>query len=388
MNRSIARRAATPIAVAAVVLVAAALALQAIGGPPDVAETLMPLAFVALGYLLAIRVPGNALAWLFLGVAALFAFSQAADSLLFVARDEWGALSLAKAGALASSWPWMAILGTVATFFLLLFPDGKLPGRRWRWVAWTAGASIVLGSITLFTLTLVDLDQAVADPYGEMATPPAWEVVGIAVAAGLVVSALASIVSLFVRWRRSHGVARQQLKWFAFGGLVQLLGVVVGMDWWGDHPVTVFVAEASILALPVTAALAILRFRLYDIDRILSRTVAYALLTSVVVAVYLGGVTLLSSVTATRAGDSPAAVAIATLLAAAAFGPARRRIQVAVDRRFNRARYDAARTAEAYRSRLREQLDLEAITSDLAATAGATVQPTAVTVWLRPGGAR
>jgi hypothetical protein len=142
---------------------------------------------------------------------------------------------------------------------------------------------------------------------------------------------------------------------------------------------------AGLLWLPIAMGMGILRHRLYDIDRILSRTVAYALLTTVVAGVYLAGVTLLTTATANRAGDAPLAVATATLLAAAAFGPARRRIQAGVDRRFNRARYDAARTAAAYRARLREQLDLEVITADLIATAGTTVQPTAVTVWLRPG---
>lgn len=375
---------AAVLAMLAITLIVVALGMQAIGGPPDVAETLIPLVFVGLGYVVASRVPGNALGWVFLGIATLFAFSQAADSVMFVARDRWGAMSLAKAAAVASSWPWFAMLGTVATFCLLLFPDGRLPSRRWRPVAWAAAAAMVAGCSMLLILTALHLDASVADPYGDLPAPAALDIVAVTIGVLLGAAALASVASLFVRWRRAAGIARQQLKWFALGALVQLLGVVVGMLPWVPGPVAGFISEVTLLAIPGAAALAILRFRLYDIDRILSRTVAWALLTVVLGAVYLAAVTALTAFSSPVTGSSPVAVAAATLVAASAFQPLRRRIQGAVDRRFNRARYDAAQTVDLYRQRLRDELDLETISAGLITTATSTVQPSHAVVWFRP----
>jgi hypothetical protein len=362
------------------VLTVLALVFQATGGQPDVAETLMLPSFAALGLLLALRVPGNALGWLFLGTAALNSFASAAASLLYVARDEWHMIGLAKVAALASSWQWFAFIGVVVTFCLLLFPDGRLPSPRWRWVARVAAGTIAIGCLALFFMTLSDLDLAVADTDADEIGPVWLNVVLAGAWFALLASAVASLASLIVRWRRAAGPARQQLKWFLLGGLFQLVGIAAGFF---THPVATFVAEISILALPGAAVLAILRYRLYDIDRILSRTLAYTLLTALLLGLYLGGVTVLTAVTAPVTGESPLAVAVATLLAAAAFGPARRRIQSAVDHRFNRAGYDAALTADAYRARLRDQLDLETIGEDLMITARSTVQPSTALLWLR-----
>lgn len=353
---------------------AAALVMQASGAKPDVAETLLVSSFALLGLIVALRVPENRLGWFFLGLAVLNSFASAGSSLMLMARDVWDMPNLAKAAALASSWEWFAFLGSIVTFALLLFPDGRLPSPKWRWVARVAGAAIVLGCLSLIAMTLSDLDLAIADPEAET-VGPAWLNVLVAVSwLALLASALASFASLVVRWRRAHGIPRQQLKWFSLGGFVQILGIACGFT---DSTFLNALGEASILSLPVAATLAILRYRLYDIDRIISRTLAWTLLTVVLGGIYLAGVTLLTSVTAGIAGDSPMGVAAATLATAAAFGPARRRIQSSVDRRFNRARYDAARTAEAYRGRLREQLDLHQIHLDLVDTVAATMQPRA-----------
>lgn len=366
-----------------VVLTIAALIMQLIGGLPDYGETLLPLAFAALGYIVTTRVPSNRIGWLFLAVGLLMSTGQGGDSLFYLARDRFDAIGVAKVVTVATGWMWFPTLSIMATFCLLLFPDGHLPSPRWRVVGWLAGLGIGLGTVTMFAFSLVELDELVANPNGETGGPPAVEAI-LAVAMGVTALAvLACIVSLIFRWRSSSGVPRQQLKWIALGGLVQLLGIAANFV---DSPVGLFVSEVTTLAVPAAAAIAITRYRLFDIDRILSRTVAYTLLTALLLAVYLVAVTVLTAVTSPLTRESPVAAAVATLLAAAAFGPARRRIQSAVDRRFNRAGYDAVRTAEEYRARLRDQLDLTSIGDDLVTTAQAAVQPRHVMLWLRDSG--
>lgn len=375
------RTRAITMACATVVLTIAALVMQLVGGPPDFGETLLPLAFAGLGYVVATRAPGNRIGWLFLGVALLMSAGQGGDSLFYLARDRFDAIPLAKVVTLATGWMWFPTLSIMATFCLLLFPDGHLPSPRWRVVGWLAGLGIGLGTVTMFGFSVAELDALVADPNSETAGPPVFEVIIGVIMGAVFIAFVGCIASLFVRWRNSSGVPRQQLKWFALGGAVQLLGIGANFV---DRPVGLLVSEVTVLALPVAAAIAITRYRLFDIDRILSRTVAYTILTALLLTVYLAAVTVLTALTSPLAGKSPLAVAAATLLAAAAFGPARRSIQTAVDQRFNRARYDAARTAEAYRSRLRDQLDLDEIRTDLVTTARSAVQPATALLWLRP----
>ena len=364
---------------AIVVLTMIALLMQALGGLPDVAETMLSLAFAALGAVVASRAPGNRIGWLFLLVGLLMSAGQAGDSVFYAARDRFDAIGLAQVMTLATGWMWFPSLGVLATFCLLLFPDGHLPSRRWRPAAWIAAAGIVGGALTMFVFAFFELDTLVRDPNGDIAGPPVVEALMAVFGGLLLIGVLASIASLFTRWRRSQGVTRQQLKWFAFGGVVQLLGIAANFL---DSGFGTFVSEVSTLALPTAAAVAITRYRLYDIDRLISRTLGWALISLVLGVVYVACVTAITAVTAPVAGKSPIAVAAATLAAAAAFGPTRRRIQTVVDHRFNRARYDAVRTAEAYRGRLRDQLELRSIAEDLVATVHATVAPTSAMIWL------
>ena len=377
---------ARAIALAAItgVFTVTALVFQAMSGAHDVAETLLVSSFALVGLVIALRVPGNTLGWFYLGLAVLNSFASMTGSLLFVARDVWDLPGLAKASALASSWEWFAFVGGIPTFALLLFPDGHLPSPRWRWVGRLSALSIAAGCLLLLAMTASDLDLAVTDVEADV-IGPAWMNTALMILFPVVLAcALASFASLVVRWRQSRGVVRQQLKWFLFGGLVQLLGIAAGFF---ESAFVNGLGEAAILALPAAATLGILKYRLYDIDRLISRTLAYALLTALLLGLYLLAVTVLTTLTAPVTRDSPVAVAAATLLAAAAFGPARRRIQRAVDHRFNRSRYDAVRTAEAYRARLRDQLDLGSIGDDLVGTAGAALQPRQVLLWLRDSGA-
>jgi hypothetical protein len=328
-----------------------------------------------------LRASGNTLGWVFLTIGLLFSLGQAGDSLFFLARDRFGNMTVAKIATIATGWMWFPTLGMLCTFPLLLFPTGRLHSRRWRPVAWAAGAALLTGALMLAVITITQLDLTIADPNADIDAPPVLGAVFAGAAGLLVLCAILSVASLFPRWRAADGTARQQLKWFGLGGIVLLAGVVAGFF---DGPVAAAASEVSTLAPLVAATVAITRYRLYDIDRLLSRTVSYVVLTAVLVGLYLSVITLLTAMTSTVTGQSPLAVAAATLLAAGAFQPLRRRIQGAVDRRFNRARYDAVRTADAYRARLRDELDLASIGDDLVSTVRATVAPSLVAVWLLP----
>ncbi len=201
----------------------------------------------------------------------------------------------------------------------------------------------------------------------------------------LFVLAILSIVSLVLRFRRSTGIERRQMKLFVFAGVLVVAFPLIGETALEKVlPATDVLFAVAVAMPPVAIGVAVLRYRLYDIDRLISRSVTYGLLTAVLLGVYVGAVTALTAVTATAAGNSPIAVAAATLLAAAAFQPARRRIQAIVDRRFNRAAYDAARTMDDFRTQLRDEVDLVAIHDRVAGVLDSTVQPTHRTLWLRP----
>jgi hypothetical protein len=197
---------------------------------------------------------------------------------------------------------------------------------------------------------------------------------------------LAAVVSLAVRFRRAAGVERQQLKWFAYGVGLLLLMALTGLITDAAGPVAgALVFPIVVSGVPVAIGVAVLRYRLYDIDRLINRTLVYGLLTAVLGLAYAGAVLVLGELFGGVAGNPPSwAVAGATLAAAALFQPARRRIQQVVDRHFNRRKYDAAKTVEAFSARLRDEIDLDALSTELLAVADQTMQPTMVTVWLRP----
>jgi hypothetical protein len=334
--------------------------------------------FATVGALIAAR-RANTVGWLLLGlgfIAALHAFSMA-----YAERDDLIDPASLPAGSLIgplSGWLWPLNYFLLA-LVLLLFPDGRLPSPRWRpaarfiLVAW--GASIVLNAL---------------GP-GNPLRPPAGQLLALVVngaaLAGLVISAAAP----FLRFRRAGYQQRQQLKWVAFIVAMSVLSVLVSLglaQLLPDVLVTVLLGLLGTLGVvagfPVAVAVAILRHRLYDIDRVINRTLVYGLLTVLLGAVYVVGVfgfgQLLNPVT----GESALAVAASTLAVAALFQPARRRIQAVVDRRFNRRKYDAARTVEAFSTRLRDEVDLDALSAELLAVAHQTMQPTTATLWLRP----
>jgi hypothetical protein len=288
------------------------------------------------------------------------------------------------------NWAWAPALGLFMTFALLLFPDGRLPSHRWRPVAWLSAASIVLicvpGGAWSWPQRGVGLVES--NQEGLEHAPRLVPLLGQAGILLMLLCGLASAVALLVRFRRSRGVERQQLKWFAFAGVVTVAGIVLiilPISYGLISPVSVLVALPVLVSMPVAAGVAIVRHRLYDIDRIINRTLVYGLLTTLLAAVYAGLVLILGQVFGGVGRDPPSwAVAGATLAVAALFQPARRRIQAVVDRRFNRRKYNASKTVEAFSVRLRDEVDLDALAAELLAVADQTMQPTTVSLWLRP----
>jgi hypothetical protein len=274
------------------------------------------------------------------------------------------------------------------TALLLLFPDGRprrlAGGGCCGWPAWGAGCSVV-GVLALWPRRGIGLLQVSGGPEPGGVLGILYEV-GFWVA---VVAVLAAIASLVVRFRRARGVERQQLKWVVYAVVVVVrcfILLMVAPDPIGLSELAADVVFALLIAvIPVAMGVAILKYRLYDIDRLINRTLVYGLLTALLGGLYAGAVLILGQAFGGVGGNPPSwVVAGATLAVAALFQPARRRIQAMVDRRFNRRKYNAAKTIEAYSVRLREQVDLDTLSSELLAVVDQTVQPTRVVLWLRP----
>jgi hypothetical protein len=358
----------------------AALVPGSIVGP-----ILAVLGAATVGAVLASRRPRHPVGWLLLGFAMSLTASGVISSYVtygLMARP--GALPAAATVARyypATGSAALALLSLV----LLLTPTGSLPSARWRWWAWITAATP--GALVLVVLVVPGrLDPQLlltSSPFSDRAL---GGVLLVATRVALVVTALAVAVaagSLVVRFRRAQGVERQQLRWVALAAAVMVLaGPVVLVPVVLESPSLVdWVSAVWVVVLPVAVGAAVLRYRLYDLDRIISRTLAYGLLTLLLGGGYAGVVLGLGQL---LGRDSPLVVATATLAVAAAFQPARRRIQAVVDRRFDRRRYDAARTIQAFSARLRQQVDLDTLTGELLAVVEDTMQPTQVSLWLRP----
>jgi hypothetical protein len=343
-------------------------------------------AFMIVGALVVAHRPGNAIGWLF-SASALLAFTgQLADQYgLYGYVTRPGSLPGATLAAWYGSWPWWLVLALTLVFTPLLFPTGRLLSARWRPVAWLAGGTTaVLTALTALQPNLdIDTGQVIANPIGVAA---AGNLVKspVAPALSILLTGLAAVAfgSLVLRFRRARGEERQQLKWFTYAATLVPLALA------GDilpAPVGDLIYAIPIVFLPVAAGIAILRYRLYDIDRLINRTLVYGLLTAVLAAVYAGVVLVLVQVSGGIGTNPPSwAVAAATLAAAALFQPARRRIQAAVDRRFNRHKYNTTKTIEAFSTRLREQIDLNSLSTEMLAVVDQTMEPTQASLWLRP----
>ena len=348
--------------------------------------------FGVVGVVVAWRKPRNPLGWCLLGLTVAGALSDD-GSLYAIAgyRIRHGTLPLAWVAMLAQ--PAWAILVVLIGLSVLIFPDGTLPSPRLRWVLWLYLAIGLAWMVSAYVITVnAILRHAIrVDSGGNLLaldngpnSPPWWNVLQDVLLVAVAVSTLVSLAGQLVSYRRSSGERRQQLKWLLGGFAVGLAGLVLAAALshaTGFWSVVGHVAIFALFAVPVSMGMAILKYRLYDIDRVLSRTLAYAIVTGLLIGVYAGLVLLAQQV---LRFSSPVAVAASTLAAAALFNPVRRRVQHAVDRRFNRARYDADQTIAAFAARLQDAVDLDTVRADLAGVVQSALEPAHLTVWTAP----
>jgi len=359
------------------------------GEPVSVVVTLATvLTFSVVGAIIASRQPRNAIGWIFCSIGLVVGLNSLTGGYTEYRLAGGSAPgSLAETAAWFSSWSWTLWVYVPTSFLLLLFPDGRLPSTRWRPVAWCAALGVIgfVAGSALWAGPLEDFPQIV-NPYG--VDSPVLEAVGVTGAILAAASMVASAVSLIVRTRQAGRAQRQQIKWLAYGGAV-VVGAVFASGvisiWIGE--VGYALIGVGLLVLPIFTGFAIARYRLYDIDIVINRTLVYGALTAALVAVYFGGVATLQTLFRALTGQEQQpqlAIVVSTLAIAALFNPLRRRVQAFVDKRFYRRKYDAAKTLEAFNSRLRNETDLDALSNDLVGVASATMQPAQVSLWLRP----
>ena len=344
-----------------------------------------------MGALIASRHPRNPVGWICLTVGLFWTLIFLEDSIsgvgpYFVTMD---ALTQAD---------WVPPIGLVGIYLILLFPDGKLPSRRWRPLAWFSGVVMVLASLGItFAPGPLEGHPGVRNPFGLEGAP--WlTTAGIVILPLLPLCILASALSLVLRYRSSGGEEREQIKWITFAasvvGLLYLITMVSSLFFplgWGAAGTPLWLgllqqaALVSFTAVPIAVGFAVLRYRLYDVDILINRTLVYGSLTVTLVALYFGGIVVLQRMFVLLTGQqSTLAVVVSTLLIAALFTPLRRRIQAFIDRRFYRRKYDARKTLEAFSIKLRDETDLEALNNDLVSVVRETMQPAHVSLWLRP----
>jgi hypothetical protein len=354
-------------------------------GTSGVAYALAVVSAATVGALLASRRPAHPVGWLLIGLGlSLAATSVANGYAAYALQARPGALPAADyvavyTTALGGALPVVACLG----FVLLLTPTGSPPSPRWRWWARIAAAAPVLALGSSVLLPFEQPSYAAANPFAVPALAGPLRVAADVTAAFTLLTVPVAAWSLVVRFRRARGVERQQLRWLALaaGVTVALVLVMVPLVAAGQRALLPWLSGACVASLPLATGAAIQRYRLYDLDRIISRTLAYGLLTALLGGGYAAVVLVLGLL---LPQDSGLVVAAATLTVAAAFQPARRRVQDAVDRRFDRRRYDAAQILEGFSARLRQEVDLDTLTAELLAVVDHTIQPTSVSLWLRP----
>jgi hypothetical protein len=359
--------------------------------------------FALVGALLVIRRPANAVGWIMASTGLMVpVFNAGSAYATYVMATRGRPDALAVFGAWAGNWYWFVMLSLALIYLPMLFPDGRLISRRWLPFAAIGGIGAsgvaLLGALADKLVVSHDPTFKIDNPIGieGLASPgnlPVFVVFEVLFAVG-VGGAAASVI---VRLRRSRGVERRQLEWFAyvtalfFGGAT-LTGVVSdlsGVEWLGS---TSFVLSIVGLAcLPIAVGIAVLKYRLYDIDIIINSTLVYGSLTLMLLLVYLGGITTTQALFRTLTGQQQQpqlAVVVSTLAIAVLFNPLRRRIQSFIDRRFFRSKYDARKTLEAFSARLRKETDLEALDAELVSVVRETIQPEHVSLWLLPGASR
>jgi len=379
--------AATALAVVAALLAAAVLPLTVLahqGLLANVTQLLVVVPILAVGFIVARRQPGNPIGWLLLAVpAGVLVSLDAAPYAVLVYRLGYH-LPLGPAAVLLEAAYLPALLLGLPPVFLL-FPDGVLPSPRWRWVLWSylvLAACLVAAAFAAAASVMISHGIRIDAGGGLTAVDHPTAQTAWLSRAGLLIFPLLAFWLVFAgrlaaSWRHADGDRRQQLKWLMSGVAVAVAGTVVSNLVPALDPAATAVGVGAVL--PVCIGVAILRYRLYDIDRIISRTLAYAIVTGLLVGVYAGLVLLATGVLSVH---GPVAVAAATLAAAALFSPLRRRVQKLVDRRFNRARYDADKIVAGFAGRLKDAVDLDSVRDDLAAVVCQALEPAHLSVWV------
>jgi hypothetical protein len=357
--------------------------------------SVLGLVFGVVGALVASRLPRNPIGWLFCALALLFEFSILGDAFIAYGGQASGFLPGRAWVAWILHWSNSGLAPALIILCFLLFPTGRLPSARWRPLVWVvAGATVVYSASAAFAPGPLP-DYSIENPAGIESAGALRTVADASIQLLVVPLMLLSAVSLLVRLRRSAGTERMQLKWFAYAAALLAIYLVVsnvldtlfGEILQGEAGDTVFflLFVAILSGIPVAMGVAILRYRLYEIDLIINRTLVYGALTVMLVLVYLGSVVSLQYVFRTLTGqDSQLTIVASTLAIAALFNPLRRRIQAFVDRRFYRRKYDAAKTLEGFSARLRDETDLQRLGDELVSVVRQTMQPEHVSLWLRP----
>jgi uncharacterized membrane protein YhdT len=352
-------------------------------------NTIGTLSLAPVGALIAARRPANAVGWLLcLNGVALSIGHFSSQYAIYTLLAQPNTLPAGEALAWISSWILPPIIG-LQVFSFLLFPTGRLPGRRWRWLARLTLAFVIVGVITsAFSFGANAGLGPIPNPLGIEGFSEVYDVVLIF----LPLIYVAVAYSLFLRLHRARGVERQQIKWFAYAVVATIIGITfaymipdtIDTPLWFER--AGFALNLAVTpAIPISMGIAILRYRLYDIDLLINRTLVYGLLTAMLALFYIGGVVSLQYAFRALTGQgSQIAIVASTLAIAALFNPLRRRVQAFIDRRFYRRKYDAAKTLEAFSAKLRDETDLDALNNELVGVVRETMQPAHVSLWLRP----
>ena len=349
--------------------------------------SMVTVGYSTVGAIVASRLSQSPIGWLFCAIALSFGlYHFTAEYATYALLSPTRSLPAGEVCAWLTSWVWVAGLGLVV-FLGLLFPNGRLPRPRWRWFARFTALVLLPAAILAALSPGLILSSNLLNPFGIEGLPNASKAIEAFMYALVVVSA----ASMLARLRHAGMIERQQIKWFVYASVVVILGVIlknsvypaVGVKWvwWVGFVLT----AVGVVSSPIAMGIAIFRYRLYQIDLIINRTLVYGALTASLVALYLGVIIVLQRLFVVFTGEkSTLAVVASTLLIAALFNPFRRRIQRVVDRRFFRSKYDARKTLEAFSAKLRNDTDLDALSYDLVGVVRETVQPAHVSLWLRP----
>jgi hypothetical protein len=361
------------------------------------------LLFAAVGAVIASRQPGNAVAWVMVGLGAAVVVAEALlGYALYGLEIRPGSLPGANAGLVfggPDSPMWIFFIMLTGAFLLLLFPDGRLPSPGWRPWAWFCVVATVVPFIALIVIPYEFVDEGFPGVHNPFGIAAAKDIEGVLVATLLMIpiAVVGCVVALVRRFRRSHGLERQQLKWLVASAA--MVGATYGLNMLAGMPFVILGKETpawieatnSIIVvpfffIPVAIGIAILKHRLYDIDVIINRALVYGSLTVTLTIAYVVAIAALQVIVRPFAGESQLAVAGSTLAVAALFQPARRRTQSFIDRRFYRSKFDATKTLEAFSARLRDEVNLETLTADLLGVVDQTMNPVHRSLWLRDAG--